>query len=271
MHVGRYTGLASVRFGHTVLRCAAVVLGQLATAASVWWPHPGRTWPHPGLSISNLLLLLLPLPGNCSLLASRQDSSDLPEPRNSNMIANAASVGLARGLLRPKQQPHIVHRRQAVAVASNRAPADSSAATELSGNTSRQQSNGKQPEPNVECVATGMDVQCYISDDEGSRPPSSQQQPQQAPALATSMNGNGQGQHIDCVATGMDVQCFISDDGEPASSAAAVQGSPAAPKTAAAAAASGEGGPLMQLLGAALLVSPFFFWGTSMVAMKVRG
>jgi hypothetical protein len=25
----------------------------------------------------------------------------------------------------------------------------------------------------------------------------------------------------------------------------------------------------MQLLGAALLVSPFFFWGTSMVAMKV--
>ena len=26
----------------------------------------------------------------------------------------------------------------------------------------------------------------------------------------------------------------------------------------------------MQLLGAALLVSPFFFWGTSMVAMKVR-
>jgi hypothetical protein len=27
----------------------------------------------------------------------------------------------------------------------------------------------------------------------------------------------------------------------------------------------------MQLLGAALLVSPFFFWGTSMVAMKVGG
>lgn len=189
------------------------------------------------------------------------------------MIANAASVGLARRLLRPKQQPHLVHRREAVALASNRAPADSGAATEqpqLAGTTSRQQSNGKQPEPNVECVATGMDVQCYISDDEGSRPPSSQQQPQ-APSLAPSTNGNGQGQHIDCVATGMDVQCFISDDDEPASAAAA-QGSPAqaAPKTAAAAAASGEGGPLMQLLGAALLVSPFFFWGTSMVAMKVR-
>jgi hypothetical protein len=34
---------------------------------------------------------------------------------------------------------------------------------------------------------------------------------------------------------------------------------------------SGEGGPLAQLLSTALLVSPFFFWGTSMVAMKVRG
>ncbi|KAF6254775.1 EamA-like transporter family-domain-containing protein [Scenedesmus sp. NREL 46B-D3] len=36
----------------------------------------------------------------------------------------------------------------------------------------------------------------------------------------------------------------------------------------AAAAASGGGGLVQQLLGVALLISPFFFWGTSMVAMK---
>lgn len=164
--------------------------------------------------------------------------------------------------------------------------ADSNAATEpqstaASAASSRQQ-NGQKPDANIECVATGMDVQCYISDDESSS--QTQQQPQTQPhpqpALAGfPANGNGQpsdGQHIDCVATGMDVQCFISDDDETAQAAApgtagCAPSTAAAPKTAAAAAASGEGGPLMQLLGAALLVSPFFFWGTSMVAMKVGG
>lgn len=138
-------------------------------------------------------------------------------------------------------------------------------ATAQTTTSSSQSQNGHTAEPHIDCVATGMDVQCYISDDEAS--PQTQQ-----PAPS-----NGQAPQVECVATGMDVQCFIPDD--EAAAAAATQSStaaarptagPAAPKTAAAAAASGEGGPLMQLLGAALLVSPFFFWGTSMVAMKVR-
>jgi hypothetical protein len=113
-------------------------------------------------------------------------------------------------------------------------------------------------------------------------------------------------QFIVATVTGMDVQCFITDDDEDASSkqqtAGVKNGAPStatisngsmnaankqqskqqqqqqqqleqpavAPATAAAGAFSGDAGPLQQLLSVALLVSPFFFWGTSMVAMKVR-
>lgn len=159
------------------------------------------------------------------------------------------------------------------------AKTDSSAPTEqqpqsaATSSSQQQQTEQQQSDPQIECVATGMDVQCYITDDESSTQPQQQMPRQPQPALAgLPSNGNGQvpkGQHIDCVSTGMDVRCFISDDdATTAAPKVGVSAAPAAPRTAAAA-ASGEGGPMMQLLGAALLVSPFFFWGTSMVAMKV--
>ena len=62
----------------------------------------------------------------------------------------------------------------------------------------------------------------------------------------------------------MDVQCFIDGEEEvqqpvATTSAEGTQGSPPG----------GSQGPFEQLLATALLISPFFFWGTSMVAMKV--
>jgi hypothetical protein len=199
------------------------------------------------------------------------------------MKAHAASASCRqiiwhRHIFHTKPGPCFV--RQQRHAAAWGAKTDSSAPTEqqpqsaATSSRQQQQSEQQQSEPRIDCVATGMDVQCYISDDESSSQPQQHVSQQPQPALAgLPSNGNGQvpeGQHIDCVSTGMDVQCFITDDDE-TTAAPKVDGSaaPAAPRTAAAAAASGEGGPLMQLLGAALLVSPFFFWGTSMVAMKV--
>ena len=71
--------------------------------------------------------------------------------------------------------------------------------------------------------------------------------------------GSNGGQPLDmsCMGTGMDVTCSV-DEGP------GLQG---AREGAADAEASTSG--LQQLAALLLLISPFFFWGTSMVAMKV--
>lgn len=184
----------------------------------------------------------------------------------------------------PQQQPqHPRSSRRFLVCNSSKTDGGARAGTAASESGAQQQ----QQAPNVECVATGMDVACYVSDDEQQQQSMSQQQTQTQQLVgfpASNGNGNGkqgvpEGQHVDCVATGMDVQCFITDDDDSSAAASSTSATTstkkaapttaAAPRTAAAAAASGEGGPLMQLLGVALLVSPFFFWGTSMVALKV--
>lgn len=55
---------------------------------------------------------------------------------------------------------------------------------------------------------------------------------------------------MDCIGTGMDVSCSVPDDGRTALADDAAE-------------------PLSAFLATCLLISPFFFWGTSMVAMKV--
>jgi len=63
---------------------------------------------------------------------------------------------------------------------------------------------------------------------------------------------------VECVVVGMEASCFLSEDeeGEPGGLAAAEE-------------ESGGAGGLLGVLGGVALVSPFFLWGTSMVAMKV--
>lgn len=138
---------------------------------------------------------------------------------------------------------------------------------------------------NIDCVGTGMDVQCYVTNDEANQLSSTIE----SKTYGFTDEDVHPGQHVECVETGFGVSCFVADD-EPGASiqadtaakesskSAAATAVPAVeqqqqqqqPRTAAAAAASGSAGPLQQLLGVALLISPFFFWGTSMVAMKVR-
>jgi hypothetical protein len=97
--------------------------------------------------------------------------------------------------------------------------------------------------------------------------------------LALQDSDLGAGERLNCVETGMGVSCYVAADEQPApgsnGSDAVGSQTPTASTTAtappAAAAEAGAGsGVLQQLLGTALLVSPFFFWGTSMVAMKAR-
>lgn len=59
---------------------------------------------------------------------------------------------------------------------------------------------------------------------------------------------------MDCVGTGQDVECLVAPEEEN--------------KTSAAAAEESLGASLEELWELAVLVSPFFFWGTAMVAMK---
>jgi hypothetical protein len=121
-----------------------------------------------------------------------------------------------------------------------------------------------------------MDVQCYVSDEYEAQKNSSLSSSSSTAESKTYVFTDAdvhQGQHVECVETGFGVSCFITDD-EPSTTAQTQapeqqQQQQQQPMTAAAA-ASGEGGLLQQLLGVALLISPFFFWGTSMVAMKVR-
>lgn len=121
--------------------------------------------------------------------------------------------------------------------------------------------------PHVDCVGTGMDVQCYVHDDEAeSTSPSNQQV--MGPLGLTDADVHC-GQHVDVVETGIGASCYIVDDTQTGPQQEQQGSSSQAPATAAAAAASGN--PVQQLLGVALLISPFFFWGTSMVAMKVCG
>ncbi|KAF8068338.1 WAT1-related protein [Scenedesmus sp. PABB004] len=119
--------------------------------------------------------------------------------------------------------------------------------------------------PRIDCVATGMDVECVVPDGAAPARGADAAAGQAAPLLALSDDAAGPGQHIECVETGMGASCFVADD-DPGGGADGASAAPR-PATAAAAAAGGDG-PLAQLLGVALLVSPFFFWGTSMVAMK---
>lgn len=79
---------------------------------------------------------------------------------------------------------------------------------------------------------------------------------------AVQLNEASGQQRIDCIATGMDVQCQIQDDNEPITSSSQQPVQLASPQ---------QDNSLLNQLGAvALLISPFFFWGTSMVAMKVN-
>jgi hypothetical protein len=122
-----------------------------------------------------------------------------------------------------------------------------------------------------------MDVQCYISDEDEAQPAaaSSSSSTSDRKTYGYTDEDVHTGQHVECVETGFGVSCFIADD-EPGAASSSTppqqqqRQQQQQPMTAAAAAASGGGGPLEQLLGVALLISPFFFWGTSMVAMKVR-
>ena len=107
------------------------------------------------------------------------------------------------------------------------------------------------------------------------KPPSEQDAADAAPsanaadstAAAATESPRGSDDEISCFATGMDVTCTASFDDMPNP----ITGSTEQP------AADGielaEQQPLLsagaQLLSSLLLVSPFFFWGTSMVGMKV--
>ncbi len=84
---------------------------------------------------------------------------------------------------------------------------------------------------------------------------------------------------MECVATGMDVSCRVPDDDETSyrlssrsdtSSGSSTSSSNGVNASAQSPSSSSSSSVLQQALAAALLVSPFFFWGTSMVAMKVR-
>jgi hypothetical protein len=68
------------------------------------------------------------------------------------------------------------------------------------------------------------------------------------------------GKHVECVGEGQAVRCSVVDNGVASTS------QPQEPQLSIAASV----GPVETLVAGALLISPFFFWGTSMVAMKVR-
>jgi len=82
---------------------------------------------------------------------------------------------------------------------------------------------------------------------------------------------------LECFSNGLDVQCLLEPDIEDESIVSSsgsditrngIQGAPHPMVTVSS--PQGEGA-IERVLATALLVSPFFFWGTSMVAMKVRG
>lgn len=72
---------------------------------------------------------------------------------------------------------------------------------------------------------------------------------------------------VDCVGNGNDVECFTSDTKQLLPSSPPANKSPPSFEISAVAAKYDEG-LLGKVIDWALLVSPFFFWGTAMVAMK---
>ncbi|PRW56874.1 WAT1-related chloroplastic isoform X1 [Chlorella sorokiniana] len=100
-----------------------------------------------------------------------------------------------------------------------------------------------------------------------------QQQMDRAPPTGAAQQQVSVEPHLECFGTGMEVECRIVQDGPPhvpvpGEDPAVVSSSSSAAAAAQQHTAEQEKGPLEVALDAALLVSPFFFWGTSMVAMK---
>jgi hypothetical protein len=94
-------------------------------------------------------------------------------------------------------------------------------------------------------------------------------------AAAAAVNGLGAptlGTHLECVSTGMDVMCMVEPD-DPGTEAGGkqqqLQPQPAGGGGGAAVAAA-EVSTTQQLLSLAFLIAPFFLWGTTMAAMRVR-
>ena len=86
-------------------------------------------------------------------------------------------------------------------------------------------------------------------------------------ALEASMPQAPSSSSVDCIGTSMDVTCSVSADPQsmPLAKAEASVSGVAATDTEGLAESRGA-----KTLSILLLVSPFFFWGTSMVGMKVR-
>uniref|UniRef100_A0A0E0EZB7 EamA domain-containing protein n=1 Tax=Oryza meridionalis TaxID=40149 RepID=A0A0E0EZB7_9ORYZ len=106
----------------------------------------------------------------------------------------------------------------------------------------------------VDCVGTGADVECYVDDRPGAEvgPIRREATPPPSPPDA-----------VDCVGTGTDVECFVDGAGAEPLLARVSEKEEEDGVSASAAALVGR-----EWWEWASLVSPFFFWGTAMVAMK---
>lgn len=71
---------------------------------------------------------------------------------------------------------------------------------------------------------------------------------------------------VDCVGTGSDVECFVAASSE--ADRLLEEKAPAGFEIVGGGAAAAEEGLIQKVLEWGLLVSPFFFWGSAMVAMK---
>ena len=134
------------------------------------------------------------------------------------------------------------------------------------------------PTPNLDCVANGLTVECVLHTD----PPT-----QTLDGVRSQTAGNGSllpptqlpdlGQvdaDLDCVATGISVECIDAEELDRLD--AAVQAA-ASEANGGLTGSGGEGNLELAessdwtsaVLDTLLLISPFFFWGSAMVAMKV--
>ncbi|KAF0930749.1 hypothetical protein E2562_034938 [Oryza meyeriana var. granulata] len=104
------------------------------------------------------------------------------------------------------------------------------------------------PSDAVDCVGTGTDAECYVDG------PGAQPLRREAPADT-----------VDCVGTGTDVECFVDGPGAEPLLARVSEGKEEEEGAGVSAAAALDGREWWEW---ASLVSPFFFWGTAMVAMK---
>lgn len=90
-----------------------------------------------------------------------------------------------------------------------------------------------QENDDMECIGTGMDVECVLPD-----------------VIAKEEN-----KEMDCIGTGLDVECVLPDG----SSKTRAKNLSVSEE---------EASLVESVLSTLLLISPFFFWGTAMVAMK---